>query len=305
MPPEDNIPFNRISSGSDPGESGRFTSAWDNVENMIEIISRGVHAGRTRVALFDFDGTVSLIRSGWMEVMVPMMVELLAKTGSGETEAELTAVVEEFVGRLTGKQTIYQMIELAENIGKRGQKPEDPLVYKKMYLELLWRRIEHRIDELRKGHCSPEKYLVPGARALLQALVDRGYKMYLASGTDDAYVQDEARLLDVHRYFTGVHGALDDYKSFSKAILIQQIISSAEFAGEEFLGFGDGYVEIENIKQVGGFAVGVATNEPHCLTVDTWKRERLIRVGADIIIPDYRDLDELESALFAEAVVRG
>jgi phosphoglycolate phosphatase-like HAD superfamily hydrolase len=195
------------------------------------------------------------------------------------------------------------MIELAENIGKRGGRPEDPLIYKRMYLDRLWTRIEHRVEELRKGHCSPEKYLVPGSRALLEALKDRGYVMYLASGTDDAYMQQEAHLLDVHRYFTGVHGALDDYKSFSKAILIQQIIASAAFAGEEFLGFGDGYVEIQNVKQVGGIAVGVATNEPECLTVDEWKRDRLISVGADFIVPNYSDLDELLSALFVEVAV--
>lgn len=271
---------------------------------MIEIVNRGVSAARTRVALFDFDGTLSLIRSGWMDVMVPMMMELLAETKSGETEAELRAVVEEFVGRLTGKQTIYQMIELADNIRKRGGNPQDPLVYKKMYLDLLWTRIEHRIQELRNGHCSPEKYLVPGSRPLLEALAERGYKMYLASGTDDAYMQEEARLLDVHRYFAGVHGALDDYKSFSKAILIQRIISSAEFAGDEFLGFGDGYVEIENVKQVGGVAVGVASNEPDCQTVDAWKRERLIGVGADVVVPNFLELDALFSALFAEAAAR-
>ncbi|HYO84163.1 MAG TPA: HAD family hydrolase [Bryobacteraceae bacterium] len=271
---------------------------------MIEIVNRQVSAARTRVALFDFDGTLSLIRSGWVEVMVPMMVELLADTGTGESEAELRIVVEEFVGRLTGKQTIYQMIELADNITTRGGSAADPLVYKKMYLDRLWASIEHRIDELRSGHCSPEKYLVPGSRALLEALTERGYKLYLASGTDDAYMQEEARLLDVHRYFAGVHGALDDYKSFSKAILIQRIISSAEFRGEEFLGFGDGYVEIENVKQVGGVAVGVATDEPECVKIDEWKRQRLISVGADVVVPNYVELDELFSALGTEAVVR-
>jgi phosphoglycolate phosphatase-like HAD superfamily hydrolase len=146
--------------------------------------------------------------------------------------------------------------------------------------------------------------MVPGSRALLEALADRGYKMYLASGTDDAYMQEEARLLDVHRYFAGVHGALDDYKSFSKAILIQRIIASAEFSGEEFLGFGDGYVEIENVKQVGGVAVGVASDEPDCLKVDEWKRKRLIGVGADVIVPNYLELDELFAGLRAEAAVR-
>ncbi len=32
--------------------------------------------------------------------------------------------------------------------------------------------------------------------------------------------------------------------------------------------------------------------------MDEWKRQRLIRAGADIIIPDYRRLDELEAFLF-------
>ena len=35
-----------------------------------------------RHVLFDFDGTLSLIREGWPEVMVPMMVEVLQATGT-------------------------------------------------------------------------------------------------------------------------------------------------------------------------------------------------------------------------------
>jgi len=76
---------------------------------MIERLRPGVSAERARVVLFDFDGTISLIRSGWVNVMVPMMVEILMELKTGETEEELTAVVREFVDRLTGKQTIYQM----------------------------------------------------------------------------------------------------------------------------------------------------------------------------------------------------
>ena len=91
--------------------------------------------------------------------------------------------------------------------------------------------------------------------------------------------------------------ALDDYKSFSKKILIQQVIAGAECKGEEFLGFGDGYVEIENVKEVGGVAVGVATAEPECAAVDQWKRQRLAGVGADFIIPNFLG-SHLLSALF-------
>ena len=266
---------------------------------MIEQLRPGVSAKNARVVLFDFDGTISTIRAGWMDVMVPMMVEILSDLKTGETEEQLRLIVEEFIGRLTGKQTMYQMIELAENVKARGGNPPDPLVYKKKYLDLLHEKIKHRLEELESGAASPEKYLVPGARELLEALHARGLKMYLASGTDQVYMRSEASLLDVDRYFKGgVFGALDDYKSFSKKILIQQLIAKAECKGDQFLGFGDGYVEIENVKEVGGVAVGVATDEPECQTVDQWKRTRLAGVGADFIIPNFLNHGELMAALF-------
>ena len=49
------------------------------------------------MVLFDFDGSLSLIRTGWFETMVPMMVETLAELNTGESQAELRRVVEEFV----------------------------------------------------------------------------------------------------------------------------------------------------------------------------------------------------------------
>jgi phosphoglycolate phosphatase-like HAD superfamily hydrolase len=265
---------------------------------MVEQLHPGVSARNARVCLFDFDGTISLIRSGWMEVMIPMMVETLADLDTGESVEQLRAMVEESVGRLTGKQTIYQMIEFADRVRGYGGKPLDPLEYKRIYLGRLHRKIRHRLDDLAQGG-SPDKYLVPGARALLEALRARGLKLYLASGTDQEFMRREARLLDVDRYFDGgIYGALDDYKSFSKKILIQRVIASAECRGDQFLCFGDGYVEIENVKEVGGVAVGVATDEPACQTVDAWKRRRLIGVGADFIIPNFLCQEQLLAALF-------
>jgi phosphoglycolate phosphatase len=267
---------------------------------MIEQLRPGVSARNARVCLFDFDGTISLIRTGWVDVMVPMMVEILAGLRTGESEQELRTVVEDFVWRLTGKQTMYQMVEFASQIEKRGGVPLDPLLYKRMYLERLNGCIAHRLEELRSGRVSPEKHMVPGSRELLEALRARGLKMYLASGTDQEYMREEARLLDVAKYFDGgVYGALDDYKSFSKRILIQRLIASAEVRGPEFLGFGDGYVEIENVKEVDGVAVGVASTEPECLVVDEWKRQRLAGVGADFIVPNFLAHEELMRVLFS------
>jgi phosphoglycolate phosphatase len=266
---------------------------------MVENISPGVSARNARVVLFDFDGTLSVIRSGWMNVMVPMMVEILADLKTGESEEQLRGLVEEFVWRLTGKETIYQMIAFAEAVQARGGKPLEPAAYKQMYLDRLWQKIESRVEALRKGQADPQQYLVPGSLDLLDRLKARGLKMYLASGTDEIYMKEEARLLGVTKYFDGgVYGALDDYKSFSKAILIQRILSTAEFQGNQFLGFGDGYVEIEEVKNVGGVAVGVASEEPACSRVDQWKRERLIGVGADYIVPNYLCGEELFSSLF-------
>jgi len=268
---------------------------------MIECLHPGISARHARVVLFDFDGTLSLIRTGWVDVMVPMMVEILAGLKTGENEEDLSTLVEDYVARLTGEQTIYQMIELARQVELRGGKALDPLTYKQMYHQGLMQKIQWRRDELRQGNVSPEKYLVPGARALLEALRGRGLRLYCASGTDQAYTQEEAQLLDIARYFDGgVYGALDDYESFSKATLIQRILSSTQCRGDELLGFGDGYVEIKNVEEVGGMAVGVATAEPECRIVNEWKRKRLLRVGADFIIANFLCHEQLLHILFPE-----
>ena len=265
----------------------------------VEVLT-GASAAGAKVALFDFDGTLSLIRAGWIDVMVPLMVEALANLRTGESEAELTAVVRDFVDRLTGKQTVYQMIELSRQITLRGGTPQDPIAYKKRYLDLLDTRIAHRLEELRQDKSAASNYLVPGSLELLEALRQRGLTLYLASGTDQDYMRREAALLGVTPFFDGgVFGALDDYKSFSKKMLIEKIVAGSECRGGEILAFGDGYVEIENVKAVGGIAVGVASDEPECRKIDEWKRDRLAGAGADYIIPHFLCRAELFDHLFA------
>jgi phosphoglycolate phosphatase len=269
---------------------------------MLEIIHPGAAAPDARVAIFDFDGTLSLIRTGWMDVMVPMMIEILAELRTGETGDQLRAVIEDFVWRLTGKETLYQMIELADQVKLRGGAPLDPLDYKRRYLDRLSVVIEHRLANLRAGACSPDQYLVPGARDLLETLRRRGLRLYLASGTDEIYMKEEADLLDVTRYFDGgVFGALDDLNAFSKRMLVQRIIRLPGIHGGQLIAFGDGYVEIEEVKLAGGVTVGVATDEPECRVPDPWKRQRLIGVGADYIIPNFLCRSALLPILFANS----
>lgn len=267
---------------------------------QIEVIHDHMERGNIRHALFDFDGTISLIREGWQQVMIPMMVDILQELHTDETRDDLTATVTEFVERLTGKQTIYQMIELCDEIRKRGGTPQDPLEYKYRYLDLLWERIKDRVAALKAGRAQPDDMMVPGAREMLEALRARGVRCYLASGTDEKYVFDEAGALGVTPYFQGIYGAIDDYQNYSKKMVIERIIRENELKGSELAAFGDGYVEIENAQAVGGIAIGVASNEATRCGIDSWKRARLIQAGADLIIPDFREWQPLVAYLLVE-----
>jgi phosphoglycolate phosphatase-like HAD superfamily hydrolase len=252
--------------------------------------------------LFDFDGTLSLIREGWPDVMLPMFSEMLPRL-PGESEAEVARLLHDDVMRLTGKQTIYQMMQFAERVRERGGQPRDPLWYKHEYLRRLHQRIAGRLDALRAGE-SPERYLVHGTMCLLTALRDRGLTLYLASGTDEAFVRAEAELLGVAAFFgPHIYGARDDYRSFSKKLVIDRILADNRIGGDGLLAFGDGYVEIENTKEVGGLAVAVASDEANNGSgrMDPWKRQRLLGVGADVVIADYRDAEALLACVFGES----
>ncbi len=265
----------------------------------IEIINPGFKKGRFKSALFDFDGTISLIREGWRDVMIPYFVEVLKKTPEAENEENLVSCVSDFVDLLTGKQTIYQCIKLDEEVLYRGGKQVEPLEYKRQYHNRLMEKIRYRIDDLQSGKISPLDALVPGSLEIIELLNNRGLDLYLASGTDENYVIEEAKLLGVDTLFNGgIYGARDDYKLFSKSMVINRIIETHSLEGHELIGFGDGYVEIENIKQAGGFAVGVATDEERRMGINKWKRERLIKAGADIIIPDFSESKLLDDYLF-------
>lgn len=259
------------------------------------------HTGDFAYAVLDFDGTLSLVREGWQDVMIPYFAGELKATPEGRhlPDEALVLTAREFITLLTGKQTIYQCIRLAEEVTALGGKPLDPQAYKDEYHRRLLEKIDHRLKGLRDGSIDPETLTVPGSYALMDMLERRGVVPYLASGTDEAYVLEEARLLGFDRYFgKRIHGAQRDYKTFSKKMVIERLMRENQLTGERLLGFGDGYVEIENVRGAGGFAVGVASNESEKRGIDEWKRERLIRAGANLIIPDYRDTEALERALF-------
>ncbi len=272
----------------------KLATTWD-----VETVHYPAPGGAFRYAIFDFDGTVSLLREGWQPIMYQYFTEELLKCPNAPASEEAKALVMDFVDTLTGKQTIFQCIRLGEEVARFGGTPEEPLVYKTEYLRRLMERIGERREALRHG-ADPTPYLVPGIRELLQALCDEGIQCHLTSGTDEVDVIEEARLLGVDRYFAGIHGATDQNSTAcSKEQVIRSLLEEKKMQGGELLSFGDGYVEMELTRTVGGYAVAVATNESakdH--SVDAWKRERLLKAGADCVIPDFSNVPCLMDYLF-------
>lgn len=286
-----------------------FAAAWPAPSRTSFIPGTSIELVRPRAggaapehALFDFDGTLSLVREGWMDIMVPMMVRvLLPLARRGEDAESITALVRDFVTELTGKQTIYQMMRLAEEVKARGGLPRDPLDYKAEYHELLMSRIASRRNGLADGSIARDQMLVPGSRELLAMLRARGVAIHVASGTDEPYVREEARLLGIDEYAPGsIHGAQPDHRTYSKEMVIRRILDTRGVDGRRLVAFGDGYVEIVDCKAVGGLAVGVASDEAgRSGKPDAWKRNRLIGAGADIVIPDYREAGRLVDYLWS------
>lgn len=262
----------------------------------IEIIRPDYPRGHFRAALFDFDGTLSLLRGNWQPMMVGMMVDLLRPLpgAQSETTDEIRKLVVQFVQQLTGEPTIAQMRRLCEEIAKRGGDPLPAEEYQQQFLDKLDAAIASRLDALEAGHKTLEELLVPGAANLLEQLAARGVALWLASGTAHDCVVRELEVLGLNRWFGRcVFGSVPPPGVFSKAAVIQQMLKEHELAGNQIIGIGDGFVEIAAIARAGGLAIGVASNEETREGIDAEKRRWLIEAGAHIIIGDYRQSDEL------------
>jgi len=259
----------------------------------IEIIKFPPKEVKIKSALFDFDGTVNLIREGWQDEMIPYFIEVLSGTPGAEDSTKIKNCVREFVDMLTGKQTIFQCMRLDEEVVKRGGEAVDPLHYKREYLKRLMARIKCRHEKLKSG-ANPEEYIVKGCVDLLKGLKKEGITIYLASGTDEADVMEEVKLLGLNKYFDGgIYGAVDGVMDCSKELVIKKIIEENKIKPEQLVSFGDGYVEIELVKNIGGYTFGLATDEVRKKGINEWKRNRLINAGADAIIPDFEESQKI------------
>jgi len=280
------------------------STAGATVQNLlpgtqIEIVNE-VERGRFKHALFDFDGTFSLLREGWQGIMAPVMIEMIC----GDTEPT-PAIVEEVnrvIDETTGIQTIYQMERLVEMVRAHGLVPEEKILdaygYKETYNDRLMVPVRERIARLQSGALPIEQATVRGSIEFVKRLHDRGLELYVFSGTDREDVRNEASVLGVAKYFNEIWGAIRNLEEYSKDKVIKEIIAQHGLHGTEVLICGDGPVELRNAKENGCVALGVCSDEVRGHGWDLHKRTRLIKAGADILVPDFGEVDKLMGYLF-------
>ena len=265
--------------------------------------------GNIKHVVFDHDGTISTQREGWESIMEPVMTKAIL--GNHYEKADVVLYdnvrnrVSEFIDMSTGIQTIVQMEGLVKMVDEFNLVPKEAILdkfgYKEIYNNGLMEMVNEKMAKLNSGQLTVNDFTVKGAVGFLNALKDRGVKLYLASGTDKDDVINEAESLGYADLFDGgIYGSMGDISKYSKKMVIERIISDNKLKGNELMVIGDGPVEIKECRKSDGIAIGIASDEIRRYGLNQKKRTRLIKSGAQIIIPDFSQADQLLKLLFDE-----
>ena len=272
-------------------------------DSEIEIITEWPAALNISHAIFDHDGTISTLREGWEQIMVPMMLKAIMGVQFHDADEALyhkvhTRVID-FVDKTTGIQTLVQMKGLVELVREFGLVPEDQILdefgYKEIYNDELLKMVRVREAKIARGELALEDFTLKNAVKLLEKMHKAGITLYLASGTDEVDVKNEARILGYDYLFEGgIYGAVGDITKEAKKIVLDRILTNiGESKTGQVAAFGDGPVEIRETRKRGGVTIGIASNEMKRYSLNESKRSRLIKAGADIIVPDFSQLQKL------------
>jgi phosphoglycolate phosphatase-like HAD superfamily hydrolase len=245
-----------------------------------------------RTAIFDFDGTVSLLRGGWPDLMIELMLqELHPVRHPGETDASVVEQLLSVIRTQIGRATIYQMIRLAEEIQRRGGTPRDPAEVEKDFDARLCRLVAARRDSVSRGEELVDRFMVPGVQPMLEALRQQGISLVLLSGTRLVDLQEEAEFLGIADYFDGgIFGPGPNPEEFCKGRVIAEIAARQSDGAAAIIGFGDGVTETRELAAAGGCVIGIASDEERRSgTIESWKSDILIESGAHLVAPDFAD----------------
>jgi rfaE bifunctional protein kinase chain/domain len=272
-------------------------------KSEIEIITKLPADLSVKYAIFDNDGTMSTLREGWEQIMAPMMIKTVLGDKYEEADESLynkvKGAVNELIDKTTGIQTLKQMRILLGLIREFGFVPEDQMLdeygYKEIYNNDLMEMVKKREEKLHNNELMVEDFTIKNALPIIKKLHDKGIRLYLTSGTDEADVKHEASVLGYDSLFEGrIYGATGDINIEAKKKVLDGILDSiGDSEAASIVTFGDGPVEIRETHKRGGITVGVASNELRRYGLNQSKRTRLIKAGADIIVPDFSQSDQL------------
>lgn len=274
--------------------------------SAIEIVEEYGSPISPKYFMFDHDGTISVLREGWESLMQPMMLQSIAGDAlpqlSSQQKEIINQKITQLISQTTGAPTIVQMEGLVELIHREGfvEKSEvkSAEFYKLQFLELLTERVAKRLDQFQCKELETEDFTIKNVLSFIQQLKDASLELYLASGTDQANVIQEANSLGYGSWFKGgIHGALPDGISAKQKVL-RHLLDEKQASPQEIVVVGDGPSEIREGRKVGAFCIGVASDELRRHGLNLAKRERLIRAGAHLIIPDFAQSDTLLKILF-------
>ncbi len=285
----------------------RLAKYYNNTE--IEICDNNIfkYLGNIKHVVFDHDGTISTQREGWEKIMKPVMIKAILgahyKTANKKLFDSIRERVLDYIDKSTGIQTIVQMEDLVKMVDEFDIVPKDKILdkfgYKEIYNKSLMEMVNKRMVKLKKGELSLSDLTIKGAVNFLNTLKDKGLRLYLVSGTDKDDVINEAKSLGYDKLFNGgIYGSVGDISKYSKKMVIDDIIRENNLKGNELLVIGDGPVEIKECRKAEGIAIGIASDEIRRYGLNNNKRSRLIKSGAQIIISDFSQSEQLTALLF-------
>ena len=278
-------------------------------DSEIEYCYEDVNIGNIRHAVFDHDGTISTLRQGWEKIMVPVMLKAILgdefETADEALYLKAKKRVDDYIDQSTGIQTILQMEALVEMVKEFGIVPLDKILdkfgYKEIYNNALMELVNKRIKKFRCGQLDISDFSVKGSVEFLKELCKRGVTLYLASGTDKEDVIEEANALGYGDLFGGrIYGSVGDISKYSKKMVIEKIMADNKLSGSDLVAFGDGPVEMREVRKRDGIAFGIASDEIRRHGLNAEKRTRLIKSGAHFVAPDFSQPDKILKILFKE-----
>jgi len=275
----------------------------------MEII-RPFDGSNITTVLFDFDGTLSRERDGWVNVMVATNSAALAQAVPEMSPEEAVDWVIQDIERSIGIPTYMQMKQLTAEIERRGGRALPPGRYKKMYISAVEAMVNSRHAKFENNEIDAERLRMPGALELLKALAEKVGKeaLYLASGTDIEPIKHSVKLLGYTDFFGDrvmASGSLSSLEQCAKKSVVQRLLNDHHVQPEQLLCFGDGAPEIQYTREAEGIGVGVLSpdqsdyeSQGHFTVAQ--KRERLISAGAHVLVSDFRDAAQLVKLIFGQ-----